>query len=232
MPAGAVPAAAGPEAHAAAPSTNPVVAAAIRDAARAAAELARSLAAAAGALDGPPAPAEVLPPPRGRTGRGGGRPRRLPHPLPPAIFDDSAEAAAHLMRVGRMLVLVNGYNVTLSTWQDLPISSQRHRLIDACRELAARSGVEVLVVFDGAEEPGDLPPPVGRAGVRWRFSPPDVEADDVLLALVSDLELDRPVTVASSDRRVRDGARALGANAISTAQLLSVLRRDGRTRSG
>jgi len=36
------------------------------------------------------------------------------------------------------------------------------------------------------------------------------------------------VVVASSDRRVRDGARRLGANAISTPQLLSTLRREPR----
>jgi hypothetical protein len=34
----------------------------------------------------------------------------------------------------------------------------------------------------------------------------------------------RPVTVASNDRRVQDGARAAGANVISSAQLLAVLR--------
>jgi predicted RNA-binding protein with PIN domain len=142
------------------------------------------------------------------------------------VFDDSAEAAAFLVRVPGMLVLVDGYNVTLSTWSDLPIASQRARLIDACAELAARSAAEVLIVFDGAEEPGDLPPMPGRPRVRWRFSPPGVEADDVLLGLVADLDPSRPVTVASSDRRVRDGARDLGANAISTPQLVSALRRE------
>jgi predicted RNA-binding protein with PIN domain len=146
--------------------------------------------------------------------------------LPPAVFDDSEEAAAFLMRVPGMLVLVDGYNVTLSTWSDLPIASQRARLIDACAELAARCSAEVLIVFDGAEEPGDLPPAPGRPGVRWRFSPPGVEADDVLLGLVAALDPSRPVTVASSDRRVRDGARDLGANAISTPQLVSALHRE------
>jgi len=125
-----------------------------------------------------------------------------------------------------MLLLIDGYNVTLSTWGELPIAAQRSRLIDACAELAARSSAEVLIVFDGAEEPGDVPPAWRRAQVRWRFSPPGVEADDVLLGIVAELDAMRPVTVASSDRRVRDGARSLGANAISTPQLLGALRRE------
>ena len=174
---------------------------------------------------------------RGRRPRQGG-PRRLPAPVGadasafPAVFDDSREAAEHLVRVPGMLVLVDGYNVTLSAWQDLPISTQRSRLVDACNELVARSGADVLIVFDGAEEPADLRAAGSISRVRWRFSPVDVEADDVLLDLVAGLDPSRPVTVASSDRRVRDGARLLGANAISTPQLLAVLRRDSSAGSG
>ena len=127
-----------------------------------------------------------------------------------------------------MLVLVDGYNVTLTRWHDLPIAAQRARLIDACAELVARSGSEVMIVFDGEEEPDDLTRSSGRPGVRWRFSPGGVDADDVLLGLVGDVDAGRPVVVASSDRRVRDGARRLGANAISTPQLLTALRREPR----
>jgi len=169
-----------------------------------------------------------------RAARAASRPRpgREPHALPPAVFDDSREAAEHLVRVPGMLVLVDGYNVTLSAWQDLPISTQRSRLVDACGELVARSGADVTIVFDGAEEPADLRARGSTSRVHWRFSPVDVEADDVLLDLVAELEPDRPVTVASSDRRVRDGARRLGANAISTPQLLAVLRREPSAGSG
>jgi predicted RNA-binding protein with PIN domain len=215
-----------------------VLSAAVADATSATEGLTEALGRALDALGWGPAPtsaeAAVLPTgvgrgvtlPRALRGRVRAVPLRQPRRLPPAVFDDSAEAAAFLVRVPGMLVLVDGYNVTLSTWSDLPIATQRVRLIDACAELAARSAAEVLIVFDGAEEPGDLPPLPGRPRVRWRFSPPGVEADDVLLGLVADLDQSRPVTVASSDRRVRDGARDLGANAISTPQLVSALRRE------
>jgi len=59
--------------------------------------------------------------------------------------------------------------------------------------------------------------------VQVRFTPPEIEADDELLALVDAMPPTRPMVVASSDRRVADGARRRGANIISSAQLLSVL---------
>jgi len=191
--------------------------------AAASAVLADVIDADASAGNRPAPPVDELAAPRARRVT---RRTRRPAPLPPAVFDDSPEAAAHLVRVPGMLLLIDGYNVTLSTWGELPIAAQRSRLIDACAELAARSSAEVLIVFDGAEEPGDVPPAWRRAQVRWRFSPPGVEADDVLLGIVAELDAMRPVTVASSDRRVRDGARSLGANAISTPQLLGALRRE------
>lgn len=161
------------------------------------------------------------------------RRKRTPCPLPPGVFDDSPEAADHLVRIPRMAVLVDGYNATLSVWQELPIAEQRARLLDACGELSARTGVEVIVVFDGADPDRSLPPAQGRRRVRMLFSPPDIEADDVLLELVDDLDVNRAVTVASNDRRVREGAIERGANAVSTAQLFAVLRRNpGAARSG
>jgi predicted RNA-binding protein with PIN domain len=204
-------------------------AAAVADGARTAADLGAVLARAAEALRGPPVdvpPVALPPPPDGGPSRPAGQTRRRPATLPPAVFDDSAEAAEYLVRRPGALVLVDGYNATISAWSHLPIAEQRGRLLDAAGELAARTGAKVHVVFDGAEQPGPAPGPQSRRSVRWRFSSPDVEADEVLLDMVDDAPVDRVVVVASSDRRVRDGVRARGANAISTPQLFAVLRRD------
>jgi predicted RNA-binding protein with PIN domain len=159
---------------------------------------------------------------RGDRGRGG--PRRRPTPLPPAVFEDSAEAAVYLLRIPAMVLLVDGYNVSLDAWPDLPIPEQRRRLVDALAGLAARTGVEAQIVFDGAEQAEPRaggPPP--RSPVRVRFSPPEVDADDVLIELIDDLPPGRPVTVASSDRRVQDEVRRRGASVISSAQLLGAI---------
>ena len=96
--------------------------------------------------------------------------------------------------------------------------------MSALAELHARTGVDVEVVFDGAYVPrGGATTP--RPAVRIRFSPPAVEADDVILELVSSVAPGRPVIVASSDRRVRDGARRQGANVLGARQLAGALRR-------
>jgi predicted RNA-binding protein with PIN domain len=122
------------------------------------------------------------------------------------------------------VLLVDGYNVTMLGWPGQPIPEQRARLVDALAELVARTGADVEVVFDGATD--TAAPALGaRRGVRVSFSPPGVEADDVVIARAAEVPAHRPITVASNDRRVREGALAAGANVVSSAQLLAALRR-------
>ena len=143
------------------------------------------------------------------------------------VFDDTSEAALHLLRTPGTTLAVDGYNVSLAGWPTLALSAQRRRLVDALDALAARTRCAVVVVFDGADVGAGLPGESRPRGVQVRFTPPDVEADDELLALVDALPPTRPMVVASSDRRVVDGTRRRGANVISSAQLLSVLGSEG-----
>ena len=152
--------------------------------------------------------------------------RRRPARLPPFVLEDSAEAVEHLVGLPGVVVLVDGYNATLSTWPDLPLPEQRLRLVDALAGLAARTGARPEVVFDGTEV-GERSAFAGgaRSLVKVTFTAHDVEADDVLIARARALPL--PVVVASNDRRVRDGAGAAGANLVGIEQLLTALRRRG-----
>lgn len=204
------------------------VAKAVAAAAAAASSLGDALVAASAALAPPSvptgpgpggAPGAPHPPPR--------RPvaRRRPAGLPPAVFDDTTEAAAHLVRVPGALVLVDGYNAAKALWPAQSPLELRERLIDALSELVARTGASVHVVYDGADLGLPASRPVSRRGVRVSFSPADVEADDVILDLADAEPVERTVVVASSDRRVQDGARRRGANVISTAQLAAVVGR-------
>jgi predicted RNA-binding protein with PIN domain len=149
----------------------------------------------------------------------------VPAALPPATFADSVEAADHLVRLPGVVVLVDGYNVAMLRWPEQAVAEQRRRLVDSLGELAARTGAEVQVVFDGAEqvEPPAVPGP--RRPVRVSFSPPGTEADDVIIERTADLPVHRPVVVVSSDQRVQRGAAANGANVISSPQLLAVMGR-------
>ncbi len=228
-------------------------AAALIDAARAAAALADGLASVATSLQPqplPPAPAGragpgattvgAIPAAAGPAGSGSGSgsgpstgkarspragPRPMPVALPPGIFDDSVEAADHLVRVPGVAVLVDGYNVSKLGWPDHSIAEQRRRLVDALSEMSARTGAEVAVVFDGADTVWSPQVPSTGRKVRVVFSPPGVEADDVVIARAAELRPFRPVVVASSDNRVRAGSAGAGANVISSPQLLAVLHR-------
>lgn len=165
------------------------------------------------------------PPPDAPSGRGRRRSSgRRPRSLPPAVLDDSPEAAAHLVRLPRAVVLVDGYNASMAAWPAHPIDEQRRRLVDALDELHARTGADPVVVFDGVDAGRPQGRTVGRA-VRVLFTDAGVEADDVVMALVDEFPIGRPVVVASSDQRVRAGALARGANVVSSPQLLAALGR-------
>jgi predicted RNA-binding protein with PIN domain len=153
------------------------------------------------------------------------RSRRQPLPLPPAVFEDSPEAAVHLVRTG-VLLLVDGYNVSLHAWPGVALAHQRHRLISALAELAARSGAAVRVIFDGDETQAFPPVPgAARAVVRVAFSAPGVDADEVIIEAVEHHPVGQAVVVATDDRRVQDEVRRRGANVLTTPQLLGLLRR-------
>ena len=101
-----------------------------------------------------------------------------------------------------MLLVVDGYNVTISSWPHLELPRQRQRLVDALAELAMRTGTTVDVIFDGADTGGRIrPPPAARHRVRVSFSPEDVEADEMIVDLVEALDFSQPVVVATDDRR-------------------------------
>ncbi|MGH9110760.1 MAG: NYN domain-containing protein, partial [Acidimicrobiales bacterium] len=212
----------------------------IERAARGAASLADGLSSLASLLgprtsDGPTIPTipqrqpgDVSPatgPDAASSDRAAGFERRAPVPLPGGVLDDSVEAAVHLLRTPGAVLVVDGYNVTMTGWPELGAGEQRRRLVAALADLAARTSTRVELVFDGADiggEPVTVPAPA-RQLVRVRFSPPDVEADDVVLDLVVQLPAAWPVIVASSDNRVRDGARRAGANLLYSRQLLDTL---------
>lgn len=198
----------------------------------AATDLGRSLAdlrRAATAVDAALSAAEALMPPRpvrqaqpAAPGTSESTPtRRRPTPLPGGMHDDSVEAARHLAVVPAMTALVDGYNVSMLAWPDAELADQRDRLVSRLEALAARTGIEPVLVFDGAsghQAVSGRP----RQQVQVRFSAADVEADDEILGLIEEYPVTRPLAVVSNDRRVIDGAHQRGANVISSTVLLKL----------
>jgi predicted RNA-binding protein with PIN domain len=145
------------------------------------------------------------------------RRRRRPLALP-GLLEEDDEAVAWLLRTDA-LVLVDGYNVSISAWPDSALGHQRDRLLALLTEEVARTGADVRVVFDGADVDGGDATRL-RCPVAVEFTDADVEADDRILELVAAEPAERAVVVVSSDHRVRDGARAGGANVVTSQQLL------------
>ncbi|HVU91816.1 MAG TPA: NYN domain-containing protein, partial [Jatrophihabitans sp.] len=158
----------------------------------------------------------------------------LPPPsLRPADAVESAENAPGRRTAGdpatldRLLglpnahLIIDGYNVTKSGYPELSLADQRARLVGALAPLAAQTGAEVTVAFDGGTKPPAQP--ATPRGVRVLFSAADEIADDLIRRLVAAEPRGRPVIVVTSDQQVvRDTARD-GAWTVPSAVLLARL---------
>jgi predicted RNA-binding protein with PIN domain len=151
------------------------------------------------------------------------RPRRAHPRVPPGMVDDDPDALDAMLRTPRAVLVVDGYNVSMLAWGHAPPAQQRDRLLSAVSELQLRTRARVILVFDGADVGSVLPP--RRPGVRVVFSPEGEEADAVVVRQASDLPVEVPVVVASSDGWVEKHARESGAHVVSSETLLRALRR-------
>ncbi|WP_216208384.1 NYN domain-containing protein [Amycolatopsis aidingensis] len=129
-----------------------------------------------------------------------------------------------LLALPSVHLIVDGYNVTKTGYPELALADQRERLIHQLAALAARTGAEITVVFDGAGVVSV--PATAQRGVRVLFSDPGVQADDVIRNLVGAEPGGRPVIVATSDRAVADSVHRTGAHPVPSPVLLTRL---GRT---
>lgn len=128
-----------------------------------------------------------------------------------------------LLALPRAHLIVDGYNVTKRGFADMSLEQQRKRLITGLGGIAAQTGDEVTVVFDGAERVHGLPP--APRGVRVLFSRKGDTADELIRQLVRAEPAGRPLVVVSSDREVADGVRRHGAYPMGADSLLRRLTR-------
>lgn len=129
-----------------------------------------------------------------------------------------------LIRLPRTHLIVDGYNVTKSTWIQAPLDKQRDLLLAGLGPLAARSGAEITVVFDAAEV-SERPFVRVPRGVRVLFSPLGTIADDVIRELVGAEPTGRPLLVVTSDRAVVRDVVASGARVVGSAGLARLMAR-------
>jgi predicted RNA-binding protein with PIN domain len=138
-------------------------------------------------------------------------------PADPGLLDELATLPqAHL--------IVDGYNVTKSGFGELPLATQRQRLLAGLAGLAAQTHAEITCCFDGTALDGRVPVTAPR-GVRVLFSEPGETADELIRVLVRAEPPGRPVIVVSSDREVAEDARRAGAYALPATAVLRRLTR-------
>ncbi|HEY2795829.1 MAG TPA: NYN domain-containing protein [Micromonosporaceae bacterium] len=135
-----------------------------------------------------------------------------------ALEADDPVRLDRLLAMPKAHLIVDGYNVTKTGFGDMSLEHQRNRLIGAMAGLAAQTGAEVTVCFDGADRMVGLPP--APRGVRVLFSKKGEIADDLIRRLVRAEPPGRPIIVISSDREVADGVRRHGAYPLSAETLL------------
>lgn len=202
--------------------------AALADAARRARELAAALDRLAGMPSRAPRPAGgPAPEPTGTAAspepQGESRKRRAPLACPAGLRAEQPDAIEAMLRTPGMVLMVDGYNVSMAGWSDAPVDQQRDQLISALMRLHLRLRCHAIVVFDGADVEGV--PHRRTPGVRVVFSPAGQPADPVIIRELRALPRRVPVLVASSDGWVRDEAGRDGATVVPSDALLAVLRR-------
>jgi predicted RNA-binding protein with PIN domain len=126
----------------------------------------------------------------------------------------------------RARLIVDGYNVTKTSWPSSSLEAQRIRLLSALAPLVARTGAETTVVFDGADADARRVMAAPR-GVKVLFSPRGVIADDVIRELVAEEPPGRVVVVVTSDRELAGDVGRAGARAIGSDALIRLLGRNG-----
>jgi predicted RNA-binding protein with PIN domain len=151
------------------------------------------------------------------------RPGALEASRPRAQDTDDPARLDQLLALPKAHLVVDGYNVTKRGFAEMSLEQQRKRLITGLGGIAAQTGDEVTVVFDGAERVHGLPP--APRGVRVLFSKKGDTADELIRQLVRAEPAGRPIVVISSDREVADGVRRHGAYPMGADALLRRLAR-------
>lgn len=124
-------------------------------------------------------------------------------------------------------LLVDGHNV-INSWPELKkehrIAARRHlartELLKRLRNLQDMSGMQVVVVFDGARHgTNEEREP---QGLQIIYADPGTTADTIIERLVAKYIKDRPMRVVSADGMVRETILSLGAEWFSPEILRSL----------
>lgn len=113
-------------------------------------------------------------------------------------------------------VLVDGNNLTYALRDVGPEGAGRSMLCRLLGEFAARTGLAVAVVFDGAAPAGNLARQIADARIAVHYSG-HRSADEVLAELIAAHSAPRSLTVISTDHDVQRHARHRRCHVVASA---------------
>ncbi len=154
-------------------------------------------------------------------------------PIPPGVAQPLADRDPSrlndLLTLPQAHLIIDGYNVTIGAYSELPLAQQRARLLSGLSAIFARTRAEITCCFDGAQLSGRIVPPATR-GMRVRFSEPGSTADELIARLVRAEPVGRVVIVVSNDQEVAQASRRAHAFAVPSEALLALLEPGWRDR--
>lgn len=142
--------------------------------------------------------------------------------VPGALSITSSALLEQWLAMPRARLVVDGYNVAKTAWPSATLEQQRVRLLQGLSPVVARTGADVVVVFDAAAV-RNRPVVAAPRGVKVLFSPEGVIADDVIRQLVDAEPPGRVVVVATDDQAVVRDVAAAGARPATASALVVVL---------
>lgn len=124
-------------------------------------------------------------------------------------------------------LLIDGHSV-IHAWPELlrehRVASRRHlariELLKRLRNLQDMSGMQVVVVFDGAKQGTNEERE--KDGLQIIYADPGTTADTIIERLVARYAKERPMRVVTADGMVRETILSLGAEGISPEILRSL----------
>lgn len=133
--------------------------------------------------------------------------------IPKGMTIESKNALAEIFKQEKLILLIDGYNVSLNSFSNLSLELQRERTINCAANIESRFSTNCAVIFDGESSST-------RASMRSKvhvvFSPADKTADDVIIERIQVTPSDRPIVLVTNDQNLKRRAKGLGCETIST----------------
>jgi hypothetical protein len=141
--------------------------------------------------------------------------------IPIGMNIESKNALVEIFRQEKVMLIIDGYNVSLNSFANLSLELQREQTINCAANIESRFSTNCTVIFDGESN-------TTRASMRSKvhvvFSPGDRTADDLIVERIQVTPSDRPIILVTNDENLKRRAKGLGCQTISTSAFVQFSR--------